>query len=374
MGARKPDTRSKRRRTSSDRLVALDLFSGCGGLTRGLTSAGFDVIAAIENDPDAAATYRANHPAVHLFEKDIRRVSARGLVADLEFDGKAAIDLIAGCPPCQGFTRLTEGSRTRDPRNALVLEFVRFVRSIKPTAFMMENVPGLLTRGKRLFEKMCHRLESAGYDLTWGVLQVADYGVPQLRKRLVLLGGSGFRIELPEPTHSFDGAESGLRPWRTVRNAIGGLPDPPLRSQVVSGAAKPPFVWHFGRDIAPVVQKRLSHALRNGGDRSTLPETLRLACHNRREDGYSDVYGVMSWDLPSPTITSGCTNASKGRFGHPGSARPLTPREAAVLQSFPLSYKFIGSGVESVARQIGNALPARFAAKVAKAAADAIRS
>jgi DNA (cytosine-5)-methyltransferase 1 len=116
------------------------------------------------------------------------------------------------------------------------------------------------------------------------------------------------------------------------------------------------------------------HSISNGEGRSKLPAALRLACHDRRPDGFYDVYGAMNWDEPSPTMTSGCTNASKGRFGHPRAPRPLTAREAASLQSFPRSYKFKGSGLESVARQIGNALPHRFAKVVGTAVYAQLRS
>jgi DNA (cytosine-5)-methyltransferase 1 len=139
---------------------------------------------------------------------------------------------------------------------------------------------------------------------------------------------------------------------------------------VRAGRTVPRYEWHYARDIAPLVKRRLEHALKNGGRRITLPKALRLECHERRTDGFFDVYGVIAWDRPSPTITSGCTHASKGRFGHPTEARPLTAIEAARLQTFLLSHKFKGSGLESVARQIGNALPRRFAKVVGEAIAD----
>lgn len=351
-------------------LTAIDLFAGCGGLTSGLRAAGFDVLAAIEKDTDAAETYSANHPDVALYEKDIRRVPARSFLEDLGLT-KGSLDLVAGCPPCQGFTRLTERRRRKDPRNELIREYLRFVRVLRPRACMLENVPGLLTRGRRLFEDLCGGLEAAGYVINYDVLQLADYGVPQFRKRLVMLAGFGQRIEIPPATHCNPSTDGGghQRPWRTVRDAIAFLPRPPLRSRVIAGKAEAHYSWHIARDVAPAVRERLKHAIENGTGRASLPPSLRLACHERRPDGYYDVYGAIDWDSPSPAITSGCTNASKGRFGHPSWPRPLTAREAARLQSFPVSYKFKGSGVDSVARQIGNALPKRFATVLARAVA-----
>lgn len=337
-------------------LTAIDLFAGCGGLTAGLRAAGFNVVAAVEKDHDAAESYIANHRDVRLYHQDIRDVSPEQVLDDLRM-APGEVDLIAGCPPCQGFTRLTEHRDHEDPRNALVRQYLRFVRDVAPRACMLENVPGLIKRGKPFFDELCEGLKEAGYLVTYDVVEMADYGVPQFRKRLVLLASREGRIGIPAPTH---------KKKCTVRSAIGKLPSPPLRSKVVAGEVVPRYEWHYARDVAPVVRRRLEHAIANGGNRSGLPVDLRLACHERRPNGYFDVYGAMRWHAPSPTITSGCTNASKGRFGHPEEPRPLTALEAARLQTFPLDYKFIGTGLESVAAQIGNALPKRFATVVGR--------
>jgi DNA (cytosine-5)-methyltransferase 1 len=356
--------------------AAVDLFSGCGGLTSGLSAAGFRVIAAVEKDPDAAATYTANHPEVRLYREDIRDVSAAKLRRALKLRRRRRLDLIAGCPPCQGFTRLTESDGHRDPRNRLVREFLRLVVELKPRACMLENVPGLLTRGKRYFAELREGLEAAGYRTTYRVVELADYGVPQFRKRLVLFGARSGSIPIPSPTHGNPNVrhKPSRRPWKTVRNAIATMPTPPLRSKLQSRRAKLRYRWHYARDVEPIVKRRLEHAIKTGRGRAALPASLRLACHERRPDGYFDVYGAMGWDAPSPTITGGCTNASKGRFGHPRAPRPITATEAALLQTFPRSYKFKGSGLESVAHQIGNALPRRFAKVVGKAVFRRLRS
>jgi DNA (cytosine-5)-methyltransferase 1 len=351
--------------------TAIDLFAGCGGLTSGLRAAGFDILAAIENDPDAAATYKANHANVKVFEKDIRVVSPERLLRTLKLPKGETLDLIAGCPPCQGFTRLTESRGRPDRRNGLVRQFLRFVRAIRPKVCMLENVPGLprTRKGNRYFNELRRGLENAGYRVSYDIVELADYGVPQFRKRLVLLAARREAIPIPAPTHHDPArpGKSGQRPWKTVRDAIGNLPTPPMRSAVRSGTAVPRYELHYSRDVAPVVRRRLEHALNNGRCRTSLPSSLRLACHERHPDGYYDVYGVIDWGKPSPTITSGCTNASKGRFGHPSEPRPLTATEAALLQTFPLAYKFKGSGLESVAAQIGNALPRKFARVVGTA-------
>lgn len=357
-------------RRARGRRTAIDLFAGCGGLTSGLRAAGFDVLAAVEKDADASESYRANHQKVKLYESDIRTLSPGRILQELGLR-KGELDLIAGCPPCQGFTRLTENAQRRDHRNALIRHYLRFVRAIRPKVCMLENVPGLVktAKGRRYFNELLAGLKRAGYRVSYEVVELADYGVPQLRKRLVLLAARSEPLAIPAPTHRDPSrpGKAGERPWKTVRDAIGSLPVPPRRSQLLTGERTARYEWHYARDVAPVVKRRLEHALKNGRKRTTLPRSLRLACHERYPDGYFDVYGVMNWDAPSPTITSGCTNASKGRFGHPSKPRPLTAVEAALLQTFPRSYRFKGSGLESVAAQIGNALPRKFAKLVGKA-------
>ncbi len=375
MAKGKLDNRPKIGRPRSP--TAIDLFAGCGGLTSGLRAAGFRVLGAVEKDSDAALSYSANHPNVRVFETDIRKISPREMVAKLKLPAGDRLDLIAGCPPCQGFTRLTENNGRRDRRNSLIREFLRFVVELKPKTCMMENVPGLLTRGKRYFRELKSGLEAAGYSVNYEVLELANYGVPQFRRRLVVLASRTGSIDIPPATHAdpnIEGKPKRTPSWRTVRSALAGMPTPPLRSKLKAGKAKCRLQWHFARDLRPIVRKRLMHSISNGEGRSKLPAALRLACHDRRPDGFYDVYGAMNWDEPSPTMTSGCTNASKGRFGHPKAPRPLTAREAASLQSFPRSYKFKGSGLESVARQIGNALPHRFAKVVGTAVYKQLRS
>ena len=214
-------------------LKAIDLFAGAGGMSSGLVAAGFRVVAAVERNADAADSYRANHKDVEVYEADISTLSPRKILKDLGLK-PGELDVLAGCPPCQGFTRLTEKNGKRDPRNTLVREYVRFVEVMKPRACMFENVPGLETRGKRLFAELKAALELAGYELSYEVLQLADYGVPQFRRRLVLLAGRDASIKIPERTHAAPSTakEEKLRPWKTVAQAIGNLPSPPLRSAV----------------------------------------------------------------------------------------------------------------------------------------------
>ncbi len=340
-------------------LTAIDVFAGGGGLTVGLERAGFKVLAAVEIEQHAYATYKANHPEVRCLKQDIQRVSGADL---LSAAGTKEIDLLAGCPPCQGFTSLTAKYRRDDPRNALIFEMSRLAEEIRPRAIMMENVPGLTQKGAGRYADLKAQLEGLGYKLTDGVLEVADYGVPQFRRRLVLLGGRGFKIDLPPPTHAKNGSD-GRSAWRTVRDAIGHTDEPVELTAAKKRGPLERTDWHIVRTLSPTNRKRIE-AAEAGKTWPSIPAELRPACHQGDYRGFTNVYGRMSWDSPAPTITAGCTTFSKGRFGHPEAARTISVREAALLQTFPSGYKFDVPYMEHVCNVVGNALPCDFAEAV----------
>lgn len=347
-------------------LTAIEIFAGGGGLAVGLEKAGFRAVAAIEVEKDAAATFKANHPDVQVFRQDVREISGAAL---LELGG-GSIDVLAACPPCQGFSSLTSKYRRDDPRNGLVSEVARLTEEISPTAVMIENVPGLANKGRPLFDDLVGRLENVGYICNWSILQVADYGVPQMRRRLVLLAGKGFKIEMPAATHSRTGADSKNR-WRTVRDAIGHMSDAvPFVETAAKGGAHL-FDWHVVRKLSDANRERLLNA-KSGASGMSTPDHLRPPCHRGGYSGFSNVYGRMSWDEPSPTITAGCTTLSKGRFGHPDQLRTISLREAALLQTFPAYYHFETDAFERACEIVGNALPCDFAAAVAGKVSEAI--
>lgn len=324
--------------------TAIDLFSGCGGLSQGLQDAGYRVLAAVEIDAKACETYRANHRDVELLVGDIRKVSAAKLMRSAGLT-KGELDLLAGCPPCQGFSTLRSRNgqaAAADPRNDLVDEFARLALALRPKMIMMENVPALARYEK--FIDFVERLAASGYQVISKVLDVSDFGVPQRRKRLIL---SASRIGQPRLAEK---ATSRM----TVREAIGALPP----------AGKSGDALHDlqtkGRSVR--VQAMIEAIPKDGGNRHSLPDFMKLDCHSRTS-GFNDVYGRMKWEDVSPTITSGCSNPSKGRFLHPQEDRPITLREAAILQSFPEDYRFVVShGKEAIALMIGNALPPKFIA------------
>lgn len=326
--------------------TAIDLFSGCGGLTLGLRQAGFRVRAAVEIDPLAVKTYRKNHRGVRVWESDICLIAVPDVLRTLELK-PGELDLLAGCPPCQGFSSLKtlNGHRQmRDPRNALLDDFLRFVRGLRPKTVLLENVPRL--KQHRRMRLLIRELRSMGYNVRCAILNAAAYGVPQRRRRMVLIASRVGPVAFADPSNT----------TMTVFQAIGGLPHP-----------------HRSHDTLHRTSERRSERIRdviasipkNGGSRAALGVGRQLPCH-QRNTGFKDIYGRLAWDDVAPTITSGCINPSKGRFLHPRQNRALTLREAALLQSFPEDYEFaLDRGKYAAARMIGNALPPEFVRRIA---------
>lgn len=322
-------------------LYSIDIFSGCGGLTEGMHQANFKTKIAFDIDKIASKVYKLNHSDTTVITKNIRDVS----IAEIKrkMNGKT-IHLLAGCPPCQGFSsirRLNRATPVDDDRNNLILEYVRLVEALNPYTIMMENVPGLVEYD--LFIKAISILrDELKYYIDFKVVNVKDYGVPQSRRRLVLVGSRLGEIRVAQPQNI----------KRTVRQTIGNLPKPENSNDPIHKI----FPIH-----TPRVQERIELTPKNGGSRKDLPEEYSLSCHKADNVGFNDVYGRLRWDDYSATITGGCLNPSKGRFLHPEQDRNISAREASMLQSFPSDYKFPSDIPRaSLALLIGNALPPEF--------------
>lgn len=348
---------------------AIDLFCGGGGLSLGLKKAGFKIVAGVETNTDAANTFELNFKDAKVFREDIRHLSSSELKAVIGSSGK--LDLLAACPPCQSFSSLNSRYNESDSRNMLISEVLRLTTDLLPSVVMVENVPGITARGKAYLKNFVDGLVNLGYEVEYKIIQIADYGVPQLRKRFVLLAGLEQKISVPEPTHSKDGTNN-TKPWETVGDALSGIG----RSMTLEEAKEyggPEYVnWHINRKLSDLNKKRIM-SLNENASRFSIPDDIRPSCHKGKNKGFSNFYTRMSANRPSPTITGGCTTLSKGRFGHPTEHRAISIREAARLQSFPDDFRFTGKSIDSVCQIIGNAFPCRVSELLGYASISALQ-
>jgi DNA (cytosine-5)-methyltransferase 1 len=342
-----------------DALKAVDLFAGAGGFSLGAIRAGFDLVGALELSPHAAATYRQNirqygrHPK--LIEADILETAPRAAMSRWQLK-EGECDIVLGGPPCQGFsTHRLSGSGVGDPRNDLLLRYFDFVAAIRPRVFLMENVPGLLwTRHQSHLDLFLEMADVTGYEVeTPMVLNAADYGVPQRRKRVFILGvAKRSQVSLPWPppvTHcdpKLAASAGALMPWKGCAVAFAR----PRRSD--------PNNVHM-RSSNELIKAFMATPI-NGGSRRDSGRVL--PCHEDH-DGHSDVYGRIDPAKPAPTMTTACINPSKGRFVHPTEPRGITIREAARMQTFPEQFFFSG-GLMAAGVQIGNAIPVDLASRL----------
>lgn len=348
------------------RFIAIDLFCGAGGLSYGLKKAGFTVKVGVDIDKNALLTYQKNFKKTKIINKDIREISPTE-ISELAQLNKRDNFLLAGCPPCQGFSSI--GKRDADDeKNELVYEYVRIVKELEPSFILMENVPGMSRGvGKHIFSHVVEELKKA-YFIEFDTLNAADYGVPQIRKRLVLQGvrkdvhcklleltGEESIQFMPKATYG-EKKKKKIKKWKTVGETIMDLPalgaGEKYEQEDISN--------HICRHLSRKNQTRLEMIRLNSGNRDSLPDSLKLDCHKKKNVGYTDTYGVMKLDKPAPTITTGCTSITKGRFGHPTQNRGLSAREAARLQSFDDKFVFVGN-IGDISLQIGNAVPPKLA-------------
>lgn len=337
---------------------AIDIYCGSGAVTEGLKAEGISVLAAIDNDTIACETYKLNHPEVCLYPTDIRKLNPAEIRAGIGFTG--SLDLLIVCAPCQPFSSQNRKRAADDQRADLVLESLKFVREFMPEMVFFENVPGIAISGP--LQSLRQRLAGLGYTLsTPKTLNAADCGVPQRRERCIMVAARN-----AENVNTF--YESIItRPPISVRQTIGWL------TPLCSGERDYDDPLHFARNHQSIVLQRLQHIPQDGGSRLSLPPELELECHKGRKNDFPDVYGRMKWDDVAPTLTTGCTDVTKGRYAHPRDNRAITLREAALLQSFPPHYRFYGNSGQ-IARQIGNAVPVNMIRTLAPALKCCLRT
>jgi len=319
----------------------IDLFCGAGGLTHGLQLAGLDVVAGIDLEGECRFPYEKNNKSKFI-EQDITKVTKEEL---LELYGDASIKVLAGCAPCQPFSKYTQGKdKAQDKKWPLLYEFERLIREISPEIVTMENVPDVTKH--KVYDDFYSSLVSLGYQVWASKVDCVEFGIPQNRSRHVLLASKLGSIELVKRDDIV---------YKTVKDIIGTLP--PLES----GGADPYDVLHRASKLSPINKQRIMHSV-PGGTWKDWPEELVAACHLKSSGkGYASVYGRMSWDKPSPTITTLCYGFGNGRFGHPEQHRAISLREAALLQTFPMDYSFVEDEknfvMRNIGRMIGNAVP-----------------
>lgn len=333
---------------TNPRIEAVDLFCGIGGLSYGLKQAGVDVRAGYDLDATCAYAYCENIGAKFHFQ-DIATLSAEEVEKQYSPGG---IRILAGCAPCQPFSSYAFKHKTKDSsKYDLLYEFGRIVEQTLPDIVTMENVPQLSKfKEKDVLGDFVSLLERNGYWVQVTIVYCPNYGIPQTRKRLVLLASRLGEISLITPTHA-------PKEYQTVADAIKELPS------IKAGEVDKTDPLHRAKALSPLNQQRMK-VTPYGGSWIDWPEELWLDCHKKASGkSFGSVYGRMRWEKPAPTMTTQCTGWGNGRFGHPDQDRAITPREAALLQTFPRNYRFFPIeekvSITTASRYIGNAVPPR---------------
>lgn len=339
------------------KIVAVDLFCGAGGLTRGLLDAGIEVVAGYDIDPACQFPYEHNNEPAKFHKKSVTELTGEELAKHYP---EGCIKVLVGCAPCQTFSKYTQGLNNEDdPKWTLLNHFARLIQELKPDIVSMENVPELQHYPvfdsflKMLKDEEFHFIEESEKQ----VVYCPDYGMAQHRRRVVIVASRLGPIELIAPTHKPE-------QYRTVSDVLRSLPE------LKSGEVHPRDPLHRSSQLSDLNLRRMRHS-KPGGTWRDWPKDLVATCHQKKSGkSYPSVYARMEWDKPSPTMTTQFYGFGNGRFGHPEQDRAISLREGAILQSFPKDYKFVKSDSEyclkTVGRMIGNAVPVRLGEVVGK--------
>lgn len=337
-------------------LKVIDFFCGAGGMSYGLHMAGFKVLAGIDNDQDCRKTYEANLAGAKFIKHDITTLTVQSLIGRLGLKRGDSNLVLAGCSPCQYWSKIRT-DKTKAQKSAFLLKnFQRFVRELRPGFVIVENVPGLLNnKNQSILPGFLEFLTSEGYAYDDGVINANHFGVPQNRMRYLLVASRLVdKITLPRPTPD---------PSLIVKSFIGVAQG---FSGIAAGHRDESEFRHTTAALSPQNIKRIKLTPKSGGDRSSWKDNkeLQIPAYKGRDDIFRDVYGRMYWDRPAPTITTRFISFSNGRFGHPEEDRAISLREGATLQTFPKSFVFRGTNLNHMARQIGNAVPPELARRI----------
>ena len=334
-------------------IKAIDFFCGAGGLTRGLLNADISVVAGVDKEVRLRETYETNNAPSQFIAEDIQSVAIESLRDDLGIK-PGDLTLYAACTPCQPFSTLNT-MQGADPRKTLLLEFAKIVEECPPDFILVENVPGLNNAiGKEVYQEFLKVLKRLGFREDAAMLDAKKYGVPQTRKRFILVASRHGKPSLPAP--QTEGR------FATVRDYIEKYP------ALADGEESAEYENHAARKL-PLHHKRIVEAVPlDGGSRRDVADTsILLKCHQKNPRAHKDVFGRMAWDQPGPTLTGRCTDVYCGRFIHPEQHRGISLREAAALQTFDDSYWFFGNSILEKSRQIGNAVPVELAKRLGTA-------
>ncbi|UED69445.1 DNA cytosine methyltransferase [Brevibacillus sp. HD3.3A] len=324
------------------KFTCIETFCGAGGLALGLKQSGFKILWAFDNDSMAIETFKHNISSNASVE-DVNKISAKEILDRVGIK-KGELTLLSGGPPCQGFSRQKKNGENGDKRNRLVVKYIRLVQGIEPMFFLMENVDTFKKKRGRTYLELLQKGLQDTYEINVFEINCANYGVPQTRKRTIIVGvrrDLNCNYVFPKETHSSS--------WVTVGEVLKGIEEP-----LGDGAEHPNYPNHTLPKVTDINIERISYVPQGSG-RKCIPRRLQLSCH-KKKTGWPDVYGRMSVNKPAPTITGGFDNFTRGRFAHPFKNRPITAREAALLQTFNNEFKFIGNKGD-IRRQIGNAVP-----------------
>lgn len=335
-------------------LAAVDFFCGAGGMTHGLRQAGIHVLGGIDNDEQCKLTYECNNKPAKFFDYDVAELRCEFLADELKLKIDDPYLVFAGCSPCQYWSKIQTLRKKSESTAFLLKEFQRFVEFFLPGFIVIENVPGLMTNPQSYLTNFLEFLVKYGYCYVHDVINAQFYGVPQHRRRYLLIASRHFtKVSLPD-------MDIKVRDVASVLGPQNGF------SPISAGHTDNSAFMHSAAALSEKNLRRIHMTPHDGGTRIAWKDDpeLQINAYKGKDKIFVDVYGRMFWKKPAPTITTRFNSLSNGRFGHPEEDRAISLREGAVLQSFPLEYQFIASNMNTVARQIGNAVPPELARRI----------